>query len=125
MISLSGQIYTMLKETGESNQFQVSFFYPKNWSDKSLPVVTFYEQKNIEAERVDNGHEYLSDVAYQIDVWAKTPEETNRIALIVNDTIRSIGLKREFSTDLYSDGIHHKSMRFGGKIQPDTETIYQ
>lgn len=121
MISLSEQIYGILKTVSDAKQ--VSFFYPQSWTE--LPAVTFYEQQNQEYARVDNGHEYLTEVAYQIDVWAKTPEDCLKIATQVNDRLREIGLKREFSADLYDNGIHHKTMRFGGLVQPDTERIYQ
>ena len=43
----------------------------------------------------------------------------------VNDKLREIGIKRELAADLYDNGIHHKTMRFGGLVQPDTERIYQ
>lgn len=121
MVSLSEQIYGILKTL--SGAKQVSFFYAQSW--ENLPAITFYEQNNSEDVRVDNGHEFLTRVAYQIDIWAKTPEENLKIAEQVNDKLREIGLKREFSADLYNAGIHHKTMRFGGKVQPDTELIYQ
>ena len=116
MISLSEQIYGILKTIPDVKQ--VSFFYPQSWAE--LPAVTFYEQQNQEYARVDNGHEYLTEVAYQVDIWAKTPEDCLRIAAQANDKLREIGLKRE-----YDNGIHHKTMRFGGLVQPDTERIYQ
>lgn len=121
MVSLSEQIYVILKTIADAKQ--VSFFYPQTWS--KLPAITFYEQQNSEYARVDNGHEYLAQIAYQVDVWGKTPEDCLRIAAQVNDKLREIGLKREFMADLYDNGLHHKTMRFGGKVQPDTERIYQ
>lgn len=121
MVSLSEQIYGILKTIPEAKQ--VSFFYPQTWAD--LPTITLYEQNNSEYARVDNGHEYLAQVAYQVDVWGKTPEDCLCIAAQVNDKLREIGLKREFAADLYDNGIYHKTMRFGGLVQPDTERIYQ
>lgn len=122
MVSLSEQIYGILKTI--SGAKQVSFFYPQTWGD-DLPAITFYEQNNSEYARVDNGHEYLTQVAYQVDIWAKTPEDCLRLAPEINDKLRKIGLKREFMADLYDNGLHHKTMRFGGLVQPDTERIYQ
>lgn len=125
MNSLAAQIYDVLKTV--SGVSQVSFFYPQQWVD--LPAVTFYEQNNSESARVDNGHEFLTDLTYQIDIWAKTPEECLEIATEINEKLRELGFKREFAADLYvnseNGGIHHKTLRFGCKYQGDTEKIYQ
>ena len=52
MISLSGQIYGILKTVSDAKQ--VSFFYPQSWTE--LPAVTFYEQQNQEYARVVAPH---------------------------------------------------------------------
>lgn len=45
MISLSEQIYGILKTVSDAKQ--VSFFYPQSWTE--LPAVTFYEQQKFQS----------------------------------------------------------------------------
>ena len=48
------------------------YAYPADWS--SFPVCAFYLAGHGDYARAD-GREYLARVAYQVDVWAGTPEE--------------------------------------------------
>ena len=45
MVSLSEQIYGILKTISDAKQ--VSFFYPQSWTE--LPAVTFYEQQKFQS----------------------------------------------------------------------------
>ncbi len=125
MISLSEQLYNEYEKIQGFNQ--VSFFYPKTWAEKSLPALSFFEQSNSEHIRVDDGYEFLSKVVYQVDIWAKTPEECLALAKEVDATTKALGLKREFAADLYNQvaQVHHKTLRYGGLVRPDTGEIYQ
>lgn len=125
MISLSEQLYNEYAKIQGFNQ--VSFFYPKTWTENSLPALSFYEQSNSEHIRVDDGQEFLSKVAYQVDVWANKPEECLVLAQKVDEITKAFGLKREFAADLYNQAaqVHHKTLRYGGLIRPDTGEIYQ
>ena len=124
MKNLKPQVYKMLK-TIEGVK-QVSFFYPQNWAEDKLPAISYFESKN-EANRFtfDSG-EFLSSIAFTVDIWAFSPSECSSIAEQVDEKATAMGWHREFSMDLYDDSakIHHKTMRYGGLYQPSTDLIY-
>ena len=88
----------------------VFFYYPDSFA--RLPCVSYYEINNSPYKRADDG-EYLTEINYQIDVWAKKSAEASEIALAVNDAMGLAGFIREFSRDVYQEGAAaHKTMRF-------------
>ena len=124
MTNLKPQIFELLKNIKDAKQ--VSFFYPQNWAEDKLPAISYFESKNEENASVFDDGEFLSAVAFTVDIWALKPSECSTIAEQVDEKMASIGLRREFAMDLYEaeSKLHHKSMRFGGLYQPSTDLIY-
>ena len=119
MVDLLEEIYAALKTIPDAEQ--VNYQYPQDWA--TLPAVTYYEQSNTEM-RVFGGSNYMANVSYQIDIWAKMPEQCRVIAYNVDDRMAALGLRREFSADLFDpSGIHHRSKRYAGKYNPATNII--
>jgi hypothetical protein len=88
----------------------VFFYYPKSF--KKLPCVSYYENNNSPARAADDA-EYLTEINYQVDVWAEKSAEASEIAGRVNAALTAAGFTREFSHDLYEPGAAaHKTMRY-------------
>lgn len=124
MMNLKPQILKLLQEIKEAKQ--VSYYYPAEWADNKLPSISYYEAKNRQNETVLDDGEYDSEIAFVIDIWAKSSGICSTIAVQVNDKLQSLGLRREFSGDLFESetGIHHKSMRFSCVVNLKTSEIY-
>ncbi|MDR0979505.1 MAG: hypothetical protein LBL91_06300 [Lachnospiraceae bacterium] len=108
MINLKPEILKKLKEiTGVT----VSYFYPQDWT--GLPAISYYELDNSEADSADDD-EYTSNIAIQVDIWAKSSSVCSSNAIQANTKMRELGFKRTLSLDLFENdtGIHHKTMRF-------------
>lgn len=120
MVNIKPIILDLLKQTG----IEVAFFSPLD--KEVLPLITYFETSNIEVAR--NGFdEALTEVVYQIDVWAMKPSECSTIAINIDDILRHKGFVRQFSQDLFEQDtlIHHKSLRYRGVIDNKTYNIYQ
>ena len=107
----------------EINGEDVYYNYPSNWG--ALPVVSYYEVNNSDFAQAD-GKEYLSDIAFQVDIWSKDPDMNVEKSLLIDSRLALMGLRREFSHDLFESGsgLHHRTMRYGC-IAKQNETIYQ
>lgn len=108
MINLKPQI---LKKLEEISEIEVSYFYPQDWA--KLPAVSYYEMDNSVASKADD-EEYSSNIAIQIDIWAKGPSECSKIAIEVNSKMEELEFERTLAVDLYEQEtkIYHKTMRF-------------
>lgn len=101
----------ILKKLKEISDVEVSYFYPQNWS--KLPAVSYYEMENSVASRADDG-EYSSNIAVQIDIWAKTPSKCSSLAIQANKKMEELEFIRTLAVDLFEQEtkIYHKSIRF-------------
>lgn len=101
----------ILKKLKEISDVEVSYFYPQNWS--KLPAISYYEMDNSVASRADD-EEYSSNIAVQIDIWAKTPSKCSNLAIQVNKKMEELGFIRTLAVDLFEQEtkIYHKSNRF-------------
>lgn len=108
MINIKPRILKKLKEISD---VEISYFYPQNWS--KLPAISYYEMDNSVASRADDG-EYSSNIAIQIDIWAKTPSKCSNLAIQVDTKMEELGFVRTLAVDLFEQEtkIYHKSMRF-------------
>ena len=106
----------------QATNYSVTYAYPAKGIN--LPTISFYEISNHEAKMAD-GQEYASEIEYQIDLWALTPETTMAMALAVDEQLSALRLKRAFATDLYEveTCTHHKTMRYRALLVGDK--IYQ
>lgn len=120
MIDLAPEVFGALNTI---DGISFSYFYPADWN--SLPAGSFYEINNADYAQAD-GREYLSEIAYQIDIWSDNPSENARIAMLVDVELAGIGLRRETSMDLFEteNQLHHRTMRYGC-ISKQDKTIYQ
>lgn len=108
MINLKPQI---LKKLEEISDVEVSFFYPQNWA--KLPAISYYEMDNSVASKADD-EEYSSNIAIQIDVWAKSSSECSKLAVQINEKMEDLEFERTLALDLFEQEtkIYHKTMRF-------------
>lgn len=110
MISLNKNIFNKLNEIKELGIVKsVNYSYPETFA--SLPCITFYEVNNSIAKFTEDD-EYLCEINYVIDIWAKSYEEIDNIAIKVNEKLKEIDFTREVSYDVPSEDIKHKFMRF-------------
>lgn len=111
MINLKPQI---LKKLEEISDVEVSYFYPQKWSElDKKPAISYYEMDNSVASKADDD-EYSSNIAIQIDIWAKSSSQCSKIAVQVNEKMKGLEFERTLSLDLFEQEtkIYHKTMRF-------------
>jgi len=111
MINLKPQI---LKKLQEISGIEVFYFYPDNWSDlEKKPAISYYEMDNSVSSKADDD-EYSSNIAIQVDVWAKGPSKCSEIAIQVNSKMEELDFERTLAVDLFEQetNIYHKTMRF-------------
>lgn len=111
MINLKPQIYEKLQEISNA---EVSYFYPQKWTNlDSKPAISYYEMDNSMSSKADD-EEYSSNIAIQIDIWAKSPSMCSSLAIEVNTKMEELEFERTLATDLYEQEtkIYHKTMRF-------------
>lgn len=105
MISLAKTVRGLLESTGA----QVWYFYPQSWL--KLPAISWRESGNREIAQAD-GREYLAELTYTVDVWAKGPEEAAELAAKVDAAMTSVRLRRDFAQDLFEADMIHRTMRY-------------
>ena len=111
MINLKPQI---LKKLEEISDVEVSYFYPQKWSDLSKrPAISYYEMDNSMASKADD-EEYSSNIAIQIDIWAKSSSQCSSLAIQKNKKMEELDFERTLAADLFEQetNIYHKTMRF-------------
>ena len=65
----------ILKKLEEILDVEVSYFYPQKWGNlDKVPAISYYEMDNSMSSKADD-EEYSSNIALQIDIWAKTPSK--------------------------------------------------
>jgi hypothetical protein len=109
----------ILKELEKCN-IPVFIFYPEDWS--SLPCISYYESNNSEEESYET-NEYCN-ISYQIDIWATKSSDCSTYALQVDSLMRTMGFKREFAADMFTDGTYHKTMRYAAMVDTNL-SVYQ
>ncbi len=111
MINLKPQIYEKLKEISD---VEVSYYYPQKWNNlDKKPAVSYYEIDNSVSSKADD-EEYSSNIAIQIDIWAKNPSRCSKIAIEVNEKMEELEFERTLAVDLFEQetNIYHKTIRF-------------
>lgn len=111
MINLKPQI---LKKLEEISDVEVSYFYPQKWSNlDKKPAISYYEMDNSMSSKADD-EEYSSNIAIQIDIWAKSPSKSSKLAIEVNEKMEDLEFERTLAIDLFENetNIYHKTMRF-------------
>lgn len=101
----------------------VHYFYPPIGA--ALPCVSYYEAENQFHEQAD-GEEYLTSLAYTVDIWSKSAMSNGDTADTIDTAMNAAGFRRSFSHDLFEPetGIHHKTMRYKALCTQDG-TLYQ
>lgn len=111
MINLKPQI---LKKLEEISDVEVSYYYPQKWTNlEKKPAISYYEMDNSVSSKADD-EEYSSNIAIQIDIWAKTPSKCSELAIEVNSKMEDLDFERTLALDLFEQetNIYHKTMRF-------------
>ena len=104
----------ILKKLEEILDVEVSYFYPEKWSNlEKKPAISYYEMDNSVSSKADD-EEYSSNIAIQVDIWAKSSSECSKLAIEVNEKMEDLDFERTLSVDLYEQEtkIYHKTMRF-------------
>lgn len=76
-----------------------------------LPLIVMTETGN-EAEVVIQNTDCVSRITVQLDIYAETAAETERIAVDVNRAMTSKGFRRSFSKAIYDEDKPRRCMRF-------------
>lgn len=111
MINLKPQI---LKKLEEIPDVEISYFYPQKWSNLSKkPAISYYEMDNSMSSKADD-EEYSSNIAIQVDIWAKSSSKCSKLAIEVNSKMEELEFERTLALDLFENEtkIYHKTMRF-------------
>lgn len=111
MINLKPQI---LKKLEEISEVEVSYFYPQKWTNlEKKPAISYYEMDNSMSCKADD-EEYSSNIAIQIDIWAKTSSKCSKLAIEVNSKMEELDFERTLALDLFEEEtkIYHKTIRF-------------
>jgi hypothetical protein len=117
MVNVKDQVYEALSKRLEN----VTDAYPKDW--ENLPAVQYMEEENRVYEYTDM-KEQKAYCRYLIDVWNN--RSTSEAALLVDEAMASLGLKRTQCTDVNEPGgrLKHKTMRYEMIIDVETEEVY-
>lgn len=111
MINLKPQI---LKKLEEISDVEVSYFYPQKWTNlEKKSAISYYEMDNSISSKADDD-EYSSNIAIQIDIWAKVSSKCSKLAIEVNSKMEELNFERTLAVDLFEQetNIYHKTMRF-------------
>lgn len=111
MINLKPQI---LKKLEEIPDVEISYFYPEKWGNlDKKPAISYYELDNSMSSKADD-EEYSSNIAIQVDIWAKIPSKCSKLAIEVNSKMENLEFERTLAVDLFEQetNIYHKTMRF-------------
>ena len=82
-----------------------------NGNFRTLPLIVMTETGN-EAEIVIQNTDCVSRITIQLDIYAETAAETERIAADVNSAMTSKGFRRSFSEAVYDEDKPRRCMRF-------------
>lgn len=116
MINVKDEIYLALSERLEN----VTDTYPKDWAN--LPAVQYVEEENRVVEYTD-GEEQKAYCRYRVDIWHN--QSTSATALLVDQAIARLGLKRTQCSDVDDpNGMKHKVMRYEMVIDVKTKRVY-
>lgn len=121
MISLKQYVYETLSQA--LDPVEVFYFYPSHKA--ALPNVSYYEAENRTQGQADT-IEYLTELAYVVDVWGRDPDQNTQIALTIDQAMSAAGFRRAFAYDLFEPdtGIYHTTMRYRALSDPEG-TLYQ
>ena len=114
MVDITPRVLTALRRADPG----ITYAYPQDWA--TFPASSYYGIENAEAARADN-REYLSRIAYQVDIWANSPAETAVLAKDFHRELAGIGLQREYCGDFYetTTQLHHRTMRYAAAVKQD------
>ena len=88
----------------------VEYHWPEKFA--KIPCISYYELHNGEYRHADDG-EYMSEIHFNVDVWAKTGVAASELAARVSDAMRAIGFTRQNSHDIHDGSkLRRKNMTF-------------
>ena len=117
MINIKPVIYKELQKVADN----VTDTYPSDW--ETFPVVIFLEEQNKPGDWFDD-KEQKTTIRYKVDIFDN--DSTSNLAVKINEIFASLGLRRIESQDIPDPShLRHKSMRFEGIVDLDSELVYQ
>ena len=88
----------------------VVFHWPKTFA--RMPCLSYFEMHNGEYSHADDA-EYMSEIHFTVDVWARTGAEAAALAGLVSDVMRAVGFSRQNAHDLHENSdLYRKNMLF-------------
>ena len=102
---------SLIQSVLEASGANVYYIYPACWSD--APVISWRESDNRCFRRAD-GMEFLTELSYVVDVWAKNPADAAALAQDVDTRMTAAKFKRSFMTDLFekSSRYYHRNIHY-------------
>ncbi len=112
MVDIKPEIAEMLSELAD-----VELSFPD--VPENVPLIALTETGN-SASVVLSGKDRYSVITLQLDIYAQTPEEAERIAVSANGILTQKGIKRSFSQLLTDEKFPRVCMRFRFGIDEET-----
>lgn len=97
---------------GKAAVYQV---YPA--AEAAPPLTVFQEIQNHPLAQAD-GQEYLTEILYQIDLYAETTQEADALAPAVEKALTALGLARTLCRDAQADGCRQKTLCYRAVLDP-------
>ncbi|HIU33261.1 MAG TPA: hypothetical protein IAB02_01735 [Candidatus Pullichristensenella excrementigallinarum] len=116
MISKSEEVYAIL--CSAAGNARVSLTYPGWWTE--VPAVGYREAINRVHRRAD-GKEYLTELRYDVDIWAAGAKEALEIAQSIDEAMAAAGYQRTHAADLFDakTRFHRRSLGYRIVADPD------
>ncbi|TDT63425.1 tail completion protein gp17 [Fonticella tunisiensis] len=101
---------------------QICKDFPKDFA--KMPTITYKIEDNSTHTRVD-GKEVLSNIRFQIDVWAERASEGSAICSKVDEIFSGMGFERNFYQDIEDGELNHSIMKYHGIVDSEMKYVYQ
>ena len=98
----------------------VFYFYPRSFNDP--PVISYYDNGNVG----DDSGDLLTEIAFQVDIWAKTVLQLKTLTAQTDEAMRGLGFRRSFCSPPLPDPsrLRRQSMRFEGTYNALDQKLY-
>lgn len=120
MINIKPQILSALENIPDIAQVCKEF--PEDFA--SMPTITYKIEDNSVHTKCE-GQELLSNIRFQIDVWAESASEGSSICFQVDSIFSEMGFERNFYNDIEDGKLNHSIMKYHGIVDNEMKYVYQ